>query len=218
MVVSPCLLINKEISHMKIRSLITAIATTWVLVSPAVHAQESAWQNSYQLETAGKYTESLAAMDVIPANGSDAELKLLRRGWLYYLPGRFDESIREYRLAIERNPKSMDARLGLTLPLLAAKRWREAEQAAQAALNLAPNNYTAMLRLVIALEAQQDWNIMLKIATSMVASYPTDASAYVYLARANAWLGKRDEAVAAYTAALSRYPGHLEAKAYLAKK
>ena len=203
---------------MKIHALMATIAATWVLTMAPAHAQEAAWQSSYQLEAAGKYTEAMAAIDGVPANGPDAELKILRRGWLTYLPGRFDESIREYRLAIERNPKSVDARLGLTLPLLAAKRWREAEQAAQAALNIAPNNYTAMLRLVIALEAQQDWNMMLKIAATMAANYPSDASAYVYLARANAWLGKREEAVAAYTATLSRYPGHLEAKAYLAKK
>ena len=203
---------------MKLNSLIAALVASMAFISSPVSAQEAAWQNSYQLEAAGKYSEAMAAIDGVPANGPDAELKILRRGWLNYLPGRFDESIREYRLAIERNPKSIDARLGLTLPLLAAKRWREAEQAAQAALNLAPNNYTAMLRLVIALEAQQDWNIMAKTAASMVAHYPTDASAYVYLARANAWLGKRDEAAAAYAAAQARSPGHLEAKAYLTKK
>jgi tetratricopeptide (TPR) repeat protein len=203
---------------MKLYPLITSLAASLILISSNARAQEAAWQSSYQLEAAGKYTEALAAIDGVPANGPDAELKAIRRGWLYYLPGRFDESIREYRLAIDRNPKSVDARLGLTLPLLAAKRWRDAEQSAQAVLNLAPNNYTALLRLVVALEAQKDWTIMAKVAANMVSSYPTDASAYVYLARAQAWLGKRDEAVAAYTAALSRYPGHLEAKAYLAQK
>lgn len=203
---------------MKATSILGALLATLTIATAPAMAQEAAWQNSYQLEAAGKYTEAFTALDGVAANGADAELKLIRRGWLYYLPGRFDESIREYRLAIERNPKSVDARLGITLPLLAAKRWREAEQSAQAALNLAPNNYTAMLRLVIALEAQKDWTIMAKVAANMAASYPTDASAYVYLARANAWLGKRDESVAAYTATLSRYPGHLEAKAYLAQK
>lgn len=212
------MLINKETLLMKIHTLIAAMAATWMLASTAAHAQDADWQSSYQLEAAGKFAEAKAAIEGVSVNGPDAELKILRRGWLDYLQGRFDESIREYRLAIERNPKSVDARLGLTLPLLSAKRWREAEQAAQSVLNLAPNNYTAMLRLIIALEAQQDWNMMLKTATNMVSSYPSDASGYVYLARANAWLGKQNVAVAAYTAVLSRYPGHLEAKAYLTKK
>ena len=200
------------------RRLLTSVFAAIALSGTPAIAQEAAWQRSYQLEAAGKYAEAMAAIDAVPVNGPEAELRLLRRGWLQYLPGNFDESIREYRLAIERNSRSVDARLGVILPLLAAKRWREAEQAAQAALTLAPNNYTALLRLVIALEAQQDWAIMAKTAANMVTSYPSDASAYVYLARANAWLGKRDEAVAAYSAAVSRYPGHVEAKAYLAKK
>ncbi|MDP2819895.1 MAG: tetratricopeptide repeat protein [Polaromonas sp.] len=203
---------------MKLYSLLAALSAALTLSATPVRAQEAAWQTSYQLEAAGKYTEAIAAIDSVPANGPDAELKLLRRGWLYYLPGKFDDSIREYRLAIDRNGKSLDARLGITLPLLAAKRWREAEQSARFALEMAPNNYFALVRLAVAQEAQRDWVGMEKTAATLVTSYTTDASAYVYLARASAWLDKKDESVAAYTAVLSRFPGHLEAKAYLVKK
>lgn len=203
---------------MRTTILLASVLTALTLSATPLMAQEAAWQSSYQLEAAGKYNDALAAIDYVPANGPDAELKLLRRGWLYYLPGKFDESIREYRLAIERNSRSVDARLGLTLPLLAAKRWREAEQAARAALDVAPNHYTALVRLAVAQEGLQDWQGMLKTATSLVSAYTTDATAYVYLARANAWLGKRTEASAAYSAVLARVPGHLEAKAYLEKK
>lgn len=184
----------------------------------ATTAQEASWANSYQLETAGKYIESIAAIEQVPANGSDAELKALRRGWLFYLLGNFNDSIREYRLAIDRNAKSLDARLGVILPLLAQKRWREAEQNAKAALDISPNSYLGLLRLAIAQEGLRDWSGMAKTSSTLVSSYPSDAPAYVYLARANAWLNKREEAIAAYTAVLSRYPGHLEAKAYLERK
>lgn len=180
-------------------------------------AEEAAWKNSYQLEAAGKYVEAIAALDQAAATGFDAELKLLRRGWLYYLLGRYDESIREYRLAAERNKNSVDARLGVTLPLLALKRWREAEQNARAALALSPNSYPALLRLTIALEGEHDWANMEKTAVIMAGVYPSDASSFVYLARAYAWLNKKNEAAKAYAAVLSRYPGHLEAKAYLEK-
>jgi tetratricopeptide (TPR) repeat protein len=181
-------------------------------------AQESVWQNSYTLEAAGKYAEALSALDAVPANGLDAELKLLRRGWLFYYAGKFDESLREYRLAIERNPKSMDARLGICLPLLAAKRWREAEQAARTALDLVPNNYTGLVRLAAAQEGMQDWPAMLKTSNMLVSLYPSDTVGHVYLARTNAWLGRRTEAVAAYTAVLTRYPSSSEARTYIDKK
>lgn len=203
---------------MKHTTLLATLMAALAMSTLPVMAQEAAWQSSYQLEGAGKYSDALTAIDYVPANGPDAELKMLRRGWLYYLPGKFDESIREYRLAIERNSRSVDARLGLTLPLLAAKRWREAEQAARAALDIAPNHYTAMVRMAVAQEGLQDWQAMAKTTANLVASYPSDATAYVYLARANAWLGKRAEAQAAYSAVLARVPGHLEAKAFLEKK
>lgn len=203
---------------MKLNILPTAIFTALIFLTTSVVAQESAWQNSYQLETAGKYAEAIAAIDQVPGNSPDAELKAMRRGWLYYLLGSYNESIREYRLAIDRNSRSIDARLGVTLPLLAQKRWRETEQSVRAVLDMAPNNYTALLRLTIVQEGLHDWAGMAKTAAMLVASYPTDASAYVYLARANAWLQKPNEASAAYTAVLSRYPGHLEAKAYFDKK
>ena len=202
------------------RPLITSLLKVAVISSSvsSAYAQDSGWQSSYQMETAGKYVEAMAAIDTIPVNSIDAELKVLRRGWLLYLTGRFDESIREYRLAIDRNSKSIDARLGLTLPLLSAKRWREAEQAARTALDLAPGNYTALVRMAVAQEGQRDWPSMMKTSVSLVSGYPTDATAYVYLARANAWLGRNEDAASAYSSVLARYPGHLEAKAYLAKK
>jgi tetratricopeptide (TPR) repeat protein len=203
---------------MKIRALLAVLTTALTLSTTSVLAQEALWKNSYQLETAGKYSEAMAAIDPVAANSPDAELKAMRRGWLYYLLGSFNDAIREYRLAIDRNGRSIDARLGVILPLMAQKRWREAEQSAQAVLDMAPNNYTALLRLCIAQEGLHDWTAMAKTAATLVASYPSDSSAYVYLARANAWQLKREQAVAAYTAVLSRYPGHLEARAYLEKK
>lgn len=202
---------------MKSYPLPVVLAAVLTLSATSVLAQDAAWKNSYQLEASGKYYEAIAAINHVPANGPDAELKALRRGWLYYLPGSFNESIREYRLAIERNRRSVDARIGVTLPLLAQKRWREAAQNAKAALELAPNNFTALLRLAMALEGQQDWEGMAQTATLMAASYPSEVSAYVYLARANVSLARQGDAIAAYTAVLVRDPSNLEAKTWLGK-
>lgn len=203
---------------MKSRFMQLLLVPVLAFFAVAANAQEAAWQSSYQFETAGKYNEAIAALDPVPANGTEAELKTLRRGWLYYLQGSYSDSIREYRLATERNSRSIDARLGVSLPLLAQKRWREAEQSARAVLDLSPNNYTGLLRLVIALEGQRDWAPMAKAAASITSSYPSDATGFVYLARAYAWQEKRAEAVAAYQAVMIRYPGHAEAKAYIEKK
>ena len=205
-----------HIKKLIVRSLLT-VTTISTSLLPAF-AQDGVWQNSYQLEAAGKYAEAMTVIDSVSVNGSDAEFKVLRRGWLLYLNGRLDESIREYRLAVDRNSKSVDARLGLTLPLLAAQRWREAEQVARAALDLAPINSTALVRMAIAQEGQRDWPAMMKTSGILVSSFPSYATGYVYLARANSWLGRNEDAATAYSSVLVRFPGHLEATAYLAKK
>ena len=203
---------------MKFVPLLACLSAALALVAVPTHAQDMGWQNSYQLEALGRYSDAMAALEPIAASGPEGEFKTLRRGWLFYLAGSYNESIREYRLATERNSRSLDARLGLTLPLLAEKRWRDAELAARAALELAPNNYFGLLRLAIAQEGQRDWTNMVKTTSILVATYPSDASAYVYHARANAGLGKRDDALAAYSSVLVRLPGHLEAKAFIEKK
>jgi cytochrome c-type biogenesis protein CcmH/NrfG len=59
---------------------------------------------------------------------------------------------------------------------------------------------------------------MKKHAEELTERYPTDTSAFVYLARAYAWLGDKDSAKKAYSAVLSRLPKHYEATAYLAKQ
>lgn len=196
---------------------ILAASLGLAISSPTATADESVWQTSYRLEALGKYSQAIAAIDPVQVNSPDAEFKLLRRAWLFYLSGSFNESIREYRLAIERNSKSIDARLGILLPYLAEKRWREAEQNARAALELSPNNYLAMLRLAIAQEGQRDWIAMEKTSVALVTGYPLDETAHVYLARSAAWLNKRNEAIAAYLAVLARSPDNVEAKAYLEK-
>ncbi len=198
-----------------IKILKTAIAML-ALSSFPVLAGEEAWQDSYRLEKAGQYQDAISAIAPVPANGVDAELKTLRRGWLYYLMGSYNESIREYRYAVERNGNSIDALLGETLPLLAQKRWREAEQASRDALKLSPNNYTALVRLAASLEGERDWEAMEKTAASLVNHYPSDATAYVYLARAYAWEGKNTKAASAYRSVLVRYPGEAEASSFLA--
>ena len=203
---------------MKYPHLHAVLSVILTLSATSVLAQGSAWQSSYKLEAAGKYGAAITALDQMRVNDPDAEFKLLRRGWLYYLVGSFDESIREYRFAIDHNSKSIDARLGVTLPLLAQKRWREAEQSARAVLELAPNNYIALVRLMTALEARQNWAVMEKTAATMVIGYPSDETAYLYLARAKVQLGKRDDAIAAYIAVLSRTPGQQEAINYLNKR
>lgn len=188
------------------------------MFAPSTWADNSAaWANSYTLEAGKRYAEAIAAVDAIPAGDADAQLTLLRKGWLNYLLGQYNDSVDLYKQAVQQNPKSLDAVLGATLPLLAQQRWQESALYAKQVLEAAPYHYTASLRLLLALEGARDWNAMKKTSEDLAEHYPSDATALVYLARSYAWLGDKNLAKKAYNSVLSRIPGHVEATAYLNK-
>lgn len=189
------------------------VAALLLMAAASAWADESPWQKSYRLEAAGKYVEASAALD--GANGNtDADLALMRRGWLAYLQGRYNEAVDFYGRAIGKNPKSLEARNGVTLPLLAQQRWREAASHARQAIAESAWDYTAHLRLMVAEEGQRDWKTLAEHAEKVAEHYPSDATALVYLARAHAWMGNTRAAKEAYGRVLNRVPGHIEATGY----
>ncbi len=176
---------------------------------------EDPWRKSYSLEANGKYAAAAAVIEPMASRGEDAEFAILRLGWLHYLAGEFNDSIRAYRTALEHNPRSIDARLGIALPLMAQQRWREAMRYLKQVTDDSPFHYLANLRLLACEEGLRQWEHLAAHAQSLHERYPADATILVYLARARAWQGKHDLARQAYRSVLHRAPGNLEARRYL---
>jgi tetratricopeptide (TPR) repeat protein len=207
------------IKKMQLIILLAVVMLGCTLHPPYSWADNSSeWKKSYTLEAEKKYADAISALDSIPETAGDAQLLLLRKGWLNYLLGQYNESVNLYKQAIQQSPESLDAPLGITLPLLAQQHWQEAITYAKQVLKIAPYQYTAFLRLLQAEEGAHDWISMKKHAEDLAEHYPTDATALVYLARSNAWLGDNEAARKAYGSVLSLVPGHEEATAYLNKK
>lgn len=199
---------------MATRRLVSCLLLLTLGTCAAAHAQ-TPWADSYAHEAAGDYEAAMRALEPVLADGDDHELAVLRMGWLEYLNGDYNASIRDYRRALDLNADSLEARLGLTLPLLAQRRWREAAAEAERVLSVAPWSYFAHIRLLAAEEGLQQWQRLAAHASELAARYPSDATALVYLARARAWQGNVAAARAAYARVLERVPGHEEALAYL---
>ena len=186
------------------------------LASAAAMAQ-GPWAESYQLESRGAYgAASRVLVPVIEVN-PEHEFAILRMAWLKYLEGDYNASITDYRRARDLNKQSLEAQLGLTLPFLAQRRWREAAAAAQEVLSAAPWNYYAHVRLMAAEEGQRRWQTLASHAREVAARYPSDATILVYLARAEARQGNLDVAIDVYANVLERVPTHEEATAFLAE-
>lgn len=187
---------------------------TVVLSCLPLFAYADIWSESYRLEALARYDEAAAQIESQVRNSEYAQI---RHAWLRYLQGRFDESILGYKRAQTMNPRSIDAALGVTLPLMAQWKWQEAADAARAVLIKAPGNYLAAVRLLVADEALKQWRVMADDAAQLAVRYPSDATAWVYVARAEAWQKNVDRAREAYQRVLQIIPGHIEATKYLAK-
>ncbi len=191
--------------------LYTILATGISLQISAAFADIDPWQESYRLENLFQYDAALNALNSVSA---DNELVLLRRGWLNYLKGSNSKSIDYYQKAIQKNTKSLDARLGIILPLMAQQRWREAASNAKKILEVAPWNYHAHVRLMATEEALKQWSDLEKHARSVAERYPSDADAFVFLGRAYRMLGNDKAAKQAYQKVLEIVPSHFEAGQY----
>ena len=47
-----------------------------------------------------------------------------KRQWLHYLAGDYNDSQGDYKRALQSNPRSLDAQIGVALPLLSQQRWK----------------------------------------------------------------------------------------------
>src|SRR5690606_26281193 len=111
------------------------------LGSPAA-AESTAdlYRQSYRYEAAGNPAAALSAMEKIAKQSSESYFVTARLAWLSHLAGRYPQAEQHYRKAIQLAPKAVEPRLGLTLPLLAAQKWRELEAASREVIKLDPKN------------------------------------------------------------------------------
>lgn len=201
---------------MNIKTLFTCFILFFV--SHAQGAAMDVWTESYRLESLTDYEDAAQVLQQVAKKEPNNEFVFLRLGWLNYLRGKHNDAINHYKKALSLNNQSLDAKLGLTLPLLAQQRWKEAAKYAQDVLDVAPWNYYAHVRLMIAEEGMRQWQTLVKHASAVYQRYPSDPTVLVYLARANRWMNKTKDAKTAYQKVLQRVPGHIEASQFLAEQ
>ena len=187
------------------------VLTVSFSVTP-VYAEADPWRESHQLEKVYQYD---AAINALKGVSADNELVKLRRGWLNSLKGSHSKAIEHYKLAIKANQNSIDARLGILLPLLAQQRWHEAAQNANKVIEISPWNYYAHIRLMRTEEALKKWDKLAKHAAATNQRYPSDATVLVYLARANLMLDNKQAAINYYSKVLELIPDHFEARQHV---
>lgn len=189
----------------------TAFATA--SLAGAVLAQsDPSWSNSYKSEAAGNYQQAAQQLEALAQKNEFAQLRL---AYLLYMQARYPDAVRAYQRAQEMNKDSYEAVLGISLVLLAQGRWSDAAAQANWVLQNAPGNYVAHLRLLVADEGLRNWKALGTRAEELARRYPSDATIWVFVARAALGLGNKNRATEAYQRVLQIVPGHIEATKYL---
>lgn len=174
------------------------------------------YKRSYTLEAKGKYSDALAAIIPMASSQRRSYFFQMRVAWLRYLAGKYDASVTAYKQAAALKPAAVETHLGMTLPLMATRKWKDAAAAANRALRLAPGNYLATTRL-----AWIQYNLGRFVAAertyrAVLQRYPSSLEMNAGLGWTLLKQGRKAEAGRLFSAILVRSPEYTTAKTGLA--
>ena len=116
--------------------------------SPSSAPDVARFNLSLTYEQNGDYASAVNEMNALHDAAPDNYLVNLRLGWLEYLSGDYGKSVTYYRRASDlTHEQSVEALLGLRLPLAAQSDWAAVESTYRNILQLDPEHYEANLRL-----------------------------------------------------------------------
>lgn len=148
------------------------------------------FESSYILESKGNYSEALNRVKGILLTEPRNYTATLRVSWLSYLNRNYSTSIEYYQKAVLLKPHAVEPLIGLTLPLMAIKNWKETEKIALQIISRDPNNYYANSRLAYSLYSQRRYGEAKSRYELVLRLYPSDLEmklgmGWTYLAMGN---------------------------------
>lgn len=137
-------------------------------------ALKNLYLQSYNYEKTSNYKDAIRTLLSVYKSESDSYIINLRLGWLYYLEGRYANSISFYKKASKIAPEAIEPLLGISLPLIAQGHFNEVETLMYEVIKKDFYNYFGNLRLAIALRHQRKYGQAQKVIEKMLRLYPSD--------------------------------------------
>jgi len=175
------------------------------------------YRQSYSLEANRDYAGALAKVREIKAKASGSYFAAVRLGWVAYLAGDFVASEAAYREAAAAAPKAVEPRLGLTLPLLVEKKWRELERACRDVIALDPGNAVARARLAHAQYSVGNYPDSANTYRKLIEEYPAELDHQTGLGWNLLKMARKAEARQVFAGVLAVSPDNASAKAGMAQ-
>ena len=137
-------------------AMVIAIAISFAGVPALAAPSDNArlYQESYGFEAIGDFRAAIDALHGVTGKQRESYFHHLRLGWLHYNAGAFDASMTAYRAAISLEPGAVEPYLGLLLPQMARRAWKDAVKTGRLALERDPKNLVAQSRLAWAYYSQ----------------------------------------------------------------
>ncbi|RLD67212.1 MAG: hypothetical protein DRI84_03035 [Bacteroidetes bacterium] len=165
---------------------------------------QNAFVQSYSQENEGKYSEAIQTL--VKYYSEDSYEINLRMAWLNYLSGLYTESISYYQRSIHLRPLSIEARLGLTYPAAAVGNWAQVILQYKDILKIAPNNYTANLRLGQIYLSRKEYQAASRYLELLINQYPFTYDVMISTAWNYFYEGKLRKAKILFQKVLLIYP------------
>ncbi|MCU0661032.1 MAG: tetratricopeptide repeat protein [Myxococcota bacterium] len=209
---------------MKHRTPITAaflaLAVMW-LASPEIRAESDSekiavlFESSFTYEAKGNIDHALNDVLQILRIDPKSYIANYRAGWLYFLKGRYADSLAFYKKSAQFSPKAIEAKVAMMQPLMAQSRWGEAEGVGKEVLSKAPGNYLACSRLAFVYFSQGKYAEAEKQYKATLEAFPSEIDMMLGLGWTYVKLGRKAEARKMFEGVLTIRRQNLNARAGL---
>lgn len=181
------------------------IAVIFIFGSCAANAQANgkvkAFNESIRYEANNDFSNALDVL-IKSGGGNNSYLMNMRLGWLYYKNGEYNDSKERYSAALNQQKRSIEAMLGLTLPLAAMDEWDQVTSVYQSILKIDPVNYYANLRLGQYYLNKGEYQAAKSYLEKVFALYPAEYEINLSLGWTYLYLGEKQKAKELLTSAL----------------
>lgn len=164
------------------------------LRSSTTDEKVKAFNESIKHENNKNIDKAIESLKSIYDSNKDNYLINIRLGWLYYQKKDYTKSMEFYSEAIKLNSKSIEAKLGLTLPLSAKNEWDKVKDQYNEILKIDAMDYTANLRLGQIYLQNADYNNAKKHLEVAYNSFPSYYEPNLSLGWTYYYLGNKEKA------------------------
>lgn len=194
---------------MKKYALISSLFIVLILIFFAVQLKSGtadekvkAFNESIKHENNKNIDKAIESLKSVYDSNKENYLINIRLGWLYYQKKDYTKSKEYYTEAIKLNPKSIEAKLGMTLPLSAKNEWDKVKDQYFEILKIDAMDYTANLRLGQIYLQNADYNNAKKYLEVAYNSFPSYYEPNLSLGWTYYYLGNKEKAKMLLTQAL----------------